>query len=75
VTPRAGEPVTGRLLNRDTFTVQILDLDERLRSFSIEDLREHGFAETPMPSVRRKFSPREIADLVSYLSSLRGAAP
>jgi putative heme-binding domain-containing protein len=75
VTPRAGEPVTGRLLNRDTFTVQLLDLDERLRSFSIADLREHGFAETPMPSVRRKLAPREIADLVSYLSSLRGAVP
>jgi putative heme-binding domain-containing protein len=75
VTPRAGEPVTGRLLNRDTFTVQLLDLDERLRSFTTEDLREHGFTDTPMPSVRRKLSTREIADLVSYLSSLRGTAP
>lgn len=75
VTPRASEPVTGRLLNRDTYTVQLLDLDERLRSFRIADLREHGFVETPMPSVRRKLSTREIADLVSYLSSLRGGAP
>jgi putative heme-binding domain-containing protein len=75
VTPRVGEPVTGRLLNRDTFTVQLLDLDERLRSFPIEGLREHGFEDTPMPSVQRKLSTREIADLVSYLSSLRGAAP
>jgi putative heme-binding domain-containing protein len=72
VTPKSGEPVTGRLLNRDTFTVQLLDIDERLRSFQIADLREHGFDATPMPSVRRKLSPREIADVVSYLSSLRG---
>ena len=76
VTPKTGEPVTGRLLNRDTFTVQLLDLDERLRSFNMADLREHGFDETPMPSVRRKLSQREIADVVSYLSSLRsGVTP
>jgi putative heme-binding domain-containing protein len=72
VTPKTGEPVKGRLLNRDTFTVQLLDLDEKLRSFNIADLREHGFDETPMPSVRRKLSQQEIADVVSYLSSLRG---
>jgi putative heme-binding domain-containing protein len=72
VTPKNGAPVTGRLLNRDTYTVQLLDLDERLRSFNVTDLSSHGFAESPMPSVRRKLSPREIADIVSYLSTLRG---
>ena len=72
VTPKTGEPISGRLLNRDTFTVQLLDLDERLRSFRIADLREHGFEGTPMPAARRKLSQREIADVVSYLSSLRG---
>ena len=66
--------MAGRLLNRDTFTVQLIDTDERLRLFRIADLREHGFEETPMPSVRRKLSPQEIADVVSYLSSLRGEA-
>jgi putative heme-binding domain-containing protein len=72
VTPKNGEPVVGRLLNRDTFTVQLMDTDERLRSFRVADLRDHGFDETPMPSVRGELSPREIADVVSYLSSLRG---
>jgi putative heme-binding domain-containing protein len=74
VSPRNGEPVVGRLLNRDTFTVQLLDLDERLRSFAIADLAAHGFDDTPMPSVRGKLSTQEIADVVSYLSSLRGEA-
>jgi hypothetical protein len=74
VTPKTGEPVVGRLLNRDTFTVQLLDTDERLRSFRIADLRDHGFDETPMPSVRGELRPQEIADVVSYLSSLRGEA-
>ena len=75
VSPKTGQPVVGRLLNRDTFTVQLMDLDERLRSFQIADLREHGFDDTPMPSAREKLSTQEIADVVSYLSSLRGTAP
>jgi putative heme-binding domain-containing protein len=49
VTPKNGKPIKGRLLNRDTFTVQIMDTDEHLRSFNIADLAEHGFDETPMP--------------------------
>ncbi len=72
VTTRSGATVKGRLLNRDTYTVQLLDLDERLRSFNIAELRSHGFAESPMPSARRKLSVREIDDIVSYLSTLRG---
>ena len=75
VSPKNGQPVVGRLLNRDTFTVQLMDLDERLRSFQIADLREHGFDDTPMPPARDKLSTQEIADVVSYLSSLRGTAP
>ncbi len=72
VTPKNGDAVAGRLLNRDTFTVQLLDLDERLRSFRVTDLREQGFTDTPMPSARDELSPQEIADVVSFLSSLRG---
>jgi putative heme-binding domain-containing protein len=74
VSPKNGQPVVGRLLNRDTFTVQLIDLDERLRSFQIADLREHGFDDTPMPPAREKLSTQEIADVVSYLLSLRGPA-
>jgi cytochrome c oxidase cbb3-type subunit 3 len=74
VVTKSGERVVGRLLNRDTFTVQVLDRDERLRSFAIADLREHGFAATPRPPAREALSTDEIADLVSYLSSLRGEA-
>jgi putative heme-binding domain-containing protein len=75
VSPKNGQLRRRRLLNRDTFTVQLMDLDERLRSFQIADLREHGFDDTPMPSAREKLSTQEIADVVSYLSSLRGIAP
>jgi putative heme-binding domain-containing protein len=72
VVTNAGEEITGRLLNHDTYTVQLLDLEERLRSFNKADLREQGFEESPMPSYRENLSEQEIADLVSYLASLRG---
>jgi putative heme-binding domain-containing protein len=72
VQPKNGPAVVGRLLNRDSYTVQLIDLDERLRSFRIADLREHGFEPTPMPSAREKLSLQEIADVVAYLSTLRG---
>jgi hypothetical protein len=55
----------------DTFTVQMLDSSERLRSFDKSALREHTFAETTMPSYRDKLSPQDVADLVRYLVSLR----
>jgi putative heme-binding domain-containing protein len=72
VTTADGEEIAGRLLNHDTFTVQLIDEDERLRSFAKADLREHGFIDTPMPSYRDELDAREIADVVSYLVSLRG---
>jgi hypothetical protein len=40
-------------------------------SFWKQDLREFGFAPSPMPSYRDRLTPQEIADVVSYLVSLR----
>jgi putative heme-binding domain-containing protein len=74
VTPKNGKSVKGRLLNRDTFTVQLLDTDEHLRSFRIADLSQHGFDETPMPAASKKLTSQQIADVVTYLSSLHGGA-
>jgi putative heme-binding domain-containing protein len=72
VVTKAGETVNGKLLNQDTFTVQILDSKEHLRSFSKEDLREYAFVDkSPMPSFRGKLTREEIADLVAYLGSLK----
>ena len=66
-----GTTVTGRLLGYDTFNIRMLDAREELRSFAKSDLKSHGFAESPMPSYRNTLTPQEIADLVSYLSTLR----
>ena len=70
---KQGSTVTGRLLNVDTFTVQILDSSEKLVSLQRSDLRESGFvARSPMPSYRGKLSSQELADVVAYLASLKG---
>jgi putative heme-binding domain-containing protein len=74
VTLANGDVVTGRLLNHDTFTVQLIDADEKLRSFVKDDLLDHGFVESTMPSYAGVLSEQEITDLVSYLVSLRGQA-
>jgi putative heme-binding domain-containing protein len=67
-----GNAVTGRLLNQDTHSVQLLSTDEDLVAFMKTGLREFGFTESVMPSYRGEFSDAEIADLVGYLVSLRG---
>ncbi len=74
VTPRRGEPVTGRLLNHDTFTVQLFDSQGQLRSFDKATLSSFGFVDSPMPSYRDKLSPQALTDVVSYLVSLRGGS-
>jgi putative heme-binding domain-containing protein len=72
VVTKDGVTTTGRLLNLDTFTVQMLDSKEQLRSFVKSDLRDHGFVDkSPMPSYKDKLSAQELADLVSYLVSLK----
>ena len=69
---RDGAVVNGRRLNEDTYTVQIIDDQERLRSFVKSDLREFTVQTvSPMPSLK-SLSDAEIADLVAYLLSLKG---
>ena len=51
----------------------MIDSKEQLRSFVKSDLRDHGFVDkSPMPSYKDKLNAQELADLVSYLVSLKG---
>jgi putative heme-binding domain-containing protein len=73
VVSKDGTTTTGRLLNLDSFTVQMLDSKEQLRSFEKSALRSYGFVDqSPMPSYKDKLNAQELADLVSYLVSLKG---
>lgn len=69
-----GEKITGARLNEDPFSIQIRDLEGRVRSFFKTELAElhRDWGKSPMPSYRDVLSSEEITDLVTYLSSLRG---
>jgi len=71
---RQGAVITGRRLNEDTHTLQLIDQEEHLRSLSKADLREYSLLTTSsMPSYAGRFSSQELADLVTYLLSLKGS--
>lgn len=68
-----GTRVIGRRLNEDTYTVQLIDQQERLRSFDKADLLEFTvMTSSPMPSYGDQLSEQELADLLAYLVSLKG---
>ena len=69
---RDGTVINGRRLNEDTYTVQLLDDQERLVALTKADLREYTILTTsPMPA-QTNMSPDELADLVAYLLTLKG---
>ena len=73
ITTRDGKVINGRRLNEDTFTVQIADEEGRLISMAKADLRELRISTTStMPSFEKELSSQELADVVSYLLSLKG---
>jgi len=71
-----GTTITGRLLNQDTFTIQVFDSRERLVSLPRTNVRDFTVRkDSPMPSYRDKLSADDVADLVAYLVSLKGLRP
>jgi len=71
VITKANVTARGTLLNQDTFSVQMRDNTDKLMSYWKQDLKEYGFVPSPMPSYRNVLTPQEVADVVSYLVSLR----
>ena len=68
-----GAVVTGRLMNQDVYSIQMLDSKEKLVSFQTAKLKERGFVATPpMPSFAEKLSKSELTDVIAYLASLKG---
>ena len=70
---RDGKAISGRRLNEDTFTVQLMDDKEQLVSLVKADLRAYTIlTESTMPSFDGKLTPSQLADVVAYLASLKG---
>jgi putative heme-binding domain-containing protein len=73
VVTRDGRTITGRLLNQDVYSLQMLDSKERLVAFQKSNLREFNFTQTPpMPSYRDKLTSEEQTDVIAYLAMLKG---
>ena len=70
---RDGKVINGRRLNEDTYTVQLTDEEGRLYSLHKSDLREYTIStKSTMPSYEKELTRDELADVVSYLLTLRG---
>ena len=68
-----GTVVNGRRLNEDTYTVQLIDENGRLRSLEKGPLQEFTvIKESPMPSYAQTLTTEEIGDVVAYLLTLQG---
>jgi putative heme-binding domain-containing protein len=70
---RDGAIITGRLLNQDAISVQLINPKEELKSYLRANLREYTIVDKGlMPSVQGKVTGQQVADIVAYLSSLKG---
>ncbi len=68
---RNEETIVGRRLNEDTYTVQIIDSQERLRSLKKTDLISYEISDQPSKQATT-MSSEEVADVIGYLLTLRG---
>lgn len=71
IVTRSEETVIGRRLNEDTYTVQVIDANEQLRSFRKSDLVSYEISMQPSKAPTTLTS-EEVADVVGYLLTLRG---
>ena len=72
---RDGVTITGRRLNEDTYTVQLVTVEGRLVSLTKGELRDWSVSPTsPMPSYKDQLSAEALADLIAYLVSLTDGA-
>ena len=70
---REGVVVSGRLLNQDAISVQLINAKDELKSYLKAGLREYAIIDKGlMPSVQGTLTDAAVADIVTYLSSLKG---
>jgi putative heme-binding domain-containing protein len=74
IVTKEGTTVTGKLLNQDAISVQLMNPKEELKTYLRANLREYTIIDKGlMPSVEGKLNAQQVADIVSYLSSLKGS--
>jgi hypothetical protein len=59
-------------MNEDTYTVQLMDMNEQLHSYDKAALKDYKVERiSKMPSYRETFTGDELNDPAAYLSSLQ----
>ena len=67
-----GTVITGRRVNEDTYSVQLMDTQGRLVSLMKADLRDYQIStKASMPSYKKELQATELADVIAYLLSLK----
>src|SRR5262249_56448585 len=72
-----GRTIVGVTMNEDTFTVQLMDMNERVHSLdkkTLKSLRHENRSLMPAYDASR-LGDADLDNLVAYLQSLRSAAP
>ena len=73
IVTKDGRTIHGRRFNEDTFSVQLIDAQEKMLSIQKSDIRQYDVGMTSvMPSYQGKLNSDELADLLAYLVSLKG---
>jgi len=76
VVTKDGKTLRGRLLNQDTYSVQLIDNMGNLQSVEKSSiLHVDILTVSVMPNFADKFTPQQLADLVSYLGTLKAPIP
>ena len=69
-----GATITGRLLNQDAISVQLINPKEELKSYLRANLRDYTVVDKGlMPSVQGTLTDPQVDDIVAYLGSLKGS--
>lgn len=71
---RAGKRVTGIRINEDTFTLQLRTMDQKIVSYSKEDLKEVVYEKKSLMPAYERLAPTDLNNLLAYLASLQGSA-
>jgi putative heme-binding domain-containing protein len=76
ITPESGPPIVGVKKNEDLFSVQIMDVRERIQGYSKESMKVQDGARSAMPPFPlSRLSDEDLDHLLRYLQTLRGFDP
>jgi putative heme-binding domain-containing protein len=76
VVTKDGQKVRGAKKSEDVFSIQVMDMRERLQGYLKSNVEVQYDKASLMPAyTAQRLSETDLNDLIGYLTTLRGAAP